>query len=249
MANQDWSVDFVDRPKAQVSKDRAYTLTCKVYENGTQSVPSAGTITILGPGGGALPGSAVTGAAVTVDGAGTMTYALSAANAASPGANYSAVWNPTIDSVVLEFFQLFDVVRYPLINVVQQADLVKHHADLTDVLFSGESNYQDYIEQAFQDVYQVLENHGKRPYLVMDNDSLRRPIEHKALALIFRARFKEENDRWWNYWQIHETEYNDWMQAANFVYDWTESGTADGTSNYDSLSGEEGHNVGPKYRI
>lgn len=242
--------DFVDRPKTQVTKDRAYVLTCKLYLDGTQDVVASATVTILGPGGSPLPGAAVSGAAASVDGSGTMTYTLTAANAAVLGANYSVQWVVTDSNAdVWERLQLFDVVRYPLYNVVIQADLVQHHPDLTSYLLSTESNAQAYIERAFHDVYQVLELKGFRPYLVLSPEDLRMPIEHLALAKFFAARRNETGDRWDILYQYHWGEYHNWSNATQFTYDRDESGTADGTSDTDSRVGEDGHNIGPSYRI
>lgn len=248
MAYQDIAVDFVDRPRAQVTKDRAYTLRLKAYSDGTQVVVTSGTISVKRPGGAALP-TAVSDAAITVDGSGNMSYELSAANAANLGANYQAEWTFTDGTTTWERIQLFDVVRFPLYNVVTQADLVLHHNDLTDVLFSGESTAQVYIEQAFQDVFQFIDAKGKRPWLVLSAEDLRRPIEHRALELFFFSRFKQEGDRWWLLMAHHRDAYATWMQMANFVYDGDDSGTADGTDNESGTSGEEGRNFQITWRV
>lgn len=249
MAQQNYRWDFIDRPRAQVTKDRAFTLTAEIWKDNAQLVPSAGTITILGPGGSSLPDSAVSGAAVSVDGNGTMTYSFTAANAANLDANYTAEWNATVSGVVYDAVQLFDVVRFPLYNSVNQADLVKYYPDLADTLFSGESDFQAYIEQAFEEVYAHLDNKGKRPYLVLSREDLRRPTEHLALQKIFQSRRKEIGDKWDIRFEFHRLEYHRWVSETRFVYDEDESGTADGTSSLTPGSGEEGHGGGWRWRI
>ena len=240
---QSISHTFVDRPKTQVTKDRAYTLTCKLYLDNSQDVVASGTITILGPGGGALPGSAVSGAAVTVDGSGTCTYTLSAANAATLGSNYTAQWVLTDSNAdVHEFLQLFDVVEYPLHNMVIQADLVKHHPDLTNHLFSGESDAQAYIEMAFEDVYATIEANGLRPWLVLGSHELRRPTEHLALAKLFLARVNSPGDKWDRLHDYHSNQFQRWFSANSkkWAYDIDQSGTVSGTVDYEKGAGEEG---------
>ena len=179
-----------------------------------------------------------------------MTYQVTAANLNELGANYIAVWHPVISGVTYDIVQLFDVVRYPLRNVVTQDDLVKHHKDLTDLLFSGETDYQTYIEQAFEDMFQWLDSKGTRPALVMSSEDLRRPIEHLALQKIFLSRAKEFEppDRWASLATFHRNEFERWAQAAPLVYDYDESGTADGTSNTGN-TGEEGKSTGFRWRV
>lgn len=246
---QSISVDFVDRPRTQVTKDRAYTLTAKLFLDGTQDVVASGTITILKPGGGAMD-TAVSGEAVSVDGNGTCTYSLVAGNTGELNANYSAQWILTdSNGDVHEVPQLFDVVRYPLRNMVVQADLVKHHQDLADALFSGQSNFQDDIELAFEDVYAGIERKGKRPYLILSSEDMRRPTEHLTLFKIFASRRKEEGDRWDVYAQYHWDRYHAWMEGAVFVYDEDETGTADGTSSTSTLEGEEARGLGIRWKV
>ena len=225
-----------ERPRTQVTKDRAYTLTAKAYLSGTQSVPSAATITIKRPGGSDMP-TAVSAASMTVDGSGTMTYALTSGNAANLGSGYTAAVAYTVSSVVYDGIFLFDVVRYPLRNVVLQADLVNHHPDLADILFSGESNYASVIAQAYEDIYSFVEGKGKRPYLILSGEDLRRPIEHTALARIFLARRKEDDDRWDYLHKYHLEMAKQWLATAKFEYDETNSGTIDGMSS-EGIGGE-----------
>ena len=244
MAYGDISVSFPDRPRAQVTYGRAYTLTCKVYSDGTQVVPTGGTIDVKRPGNAPLT-SPVSGASVSIDGNGTMTYSLAAGNADLLAVHYAAVWHPVISGVTYDFPQLFDVVRYPLRNMVTQDDLVKHHKDLTDLLFTGETDHQVYIEQAFEDVFQWLDSKGNRPALVLTGEDLRRPIEHLALHKKFIAIAKEHDppDRWRSLADYHRSEYERWIQSAAFVYDVDQSGSADGTSTEDT-TGEEGSRRG-----
>lgn len=223
------ALQVADRPRPQVLKDVAYTLTFGVYFGGTlqTSFSSTTTISIKRPGGAALA-TPVVDANVT-NTSGVLTYALTAGNAAELGANYTADVKYYVSGVEYHGRFLFDVVCSQLTNPVTTADLVKHHPDLADIYFSGDSSTAEvYIEQSFEDVYQYIDSKGRRPFLVMGSDDLRRPIEHLALAKFFLARIKQEDDRWSVYHKFHLSQFEQWISTAQFVYDEDQSGTADG---------------------
>lgn len=239
MAIQDLAFRSDSRPRDYVVKDRAYIFSCKAYSDGTQSVPTAATITIKRPGGAALP-TAVSLAAMTIDASGTMTYALAAGNTSELGANYTADVAYTVSTVFDANF-IFDVVRRPPRNVVIQGDLVFHHADLTDLLGAGESNTQTYIEQAAEDVWTFLESKNIRPYLVLSQEIFRRAIEHRALELFFTAKTKSPEDRWALLRDEHRSAYSQELIAIGprAIHDMDQSLTADGTV-FEGRAGEEG---------
>lgn len=238
------------RPRDYVTKGAAYTLAFQAYSSGTQQVPSSATITIRKPGGAALP-TPVSGASVTIAGGGDMTYALVSGNTDDLGSGYTADVSYVVSGVTYTGRFLFDVVRQPLLNVVLQADLVFHHSDLTDLLTGSESNAQTYIKQAFEDVCSFIDARGDRPYLVLNSEQLRRAIEHRALSLFFFAKRKSDEDRWGTYAASHENSYQAELASLGpkLVYDFDQSGTADGLS-AEGKSGEEGRkNYGLRIRI
>lgn len=250
MPVQDLTFISAARPKDWVTKDRAHTFTFRAYDAGTQAVPSSATITIRKPGGAALA-TPVSGAAVTVAGGGDMTYALIAGNTSELGANYVADVAYVVSGVSYDARVLFDVCRVPLRNVVIQADLAFHHADVADFLAAGESNTQSYIKQAFEDVCTYIESKGNRPYLVLHSEALRRAVEHRALALYFFSKRKNAEDRWGSYAADHLVSYEREIQAvgSRLVYDLDQSGTADGTT-VEGATGEEGsRHFGLRYRV
>lgn len=240
MATQDLSFASSARPKDWVTKGRAHTFSFKAYSGGAQVVPSSATITIRKPGGGDLT-TPVSAATVTIDGSGNMTYALASGNTSELGANYVADVVYVVSTVSYDARVLFDVVRVPLLNVVVQADLAYHHSDLTDYLTSAESNAQVYIKQAYEDVCEWLDGRGNRPYLTLNASALRRAIEHRALSLLFFSKRKSLEDRYATYATDHETAYQAELAALGpkLVYDFDQSGTADGTS-VEGKTGEEG---------
>lgn len=227
------SVDVVDRPRPQIRKGQGGTLSLKLYLDGTQNKPSLATINVKRPGGAACT-TPVANASVTIDGTtGTMTYALTAGNAdLLPGygdayAPWTAEWTVTdSNGTVRTFLTTFDVVLFPIYNVVTQADLVNHHKDLTDSLFTGESDAQLYIDMAQEDIYRRLENAGNRAWLIIDSETLRRPTEHLALAKYFASRITGEiNDRWKDLRDYHQKEADSWFDGTRFTYDFNQTGS------------------------
>ena len=247
MAQSDLVFVCTERPRAQVTKDRALTFTCKAYSDGTQATVTSATITIKKPGGGDLA-TPVSAAAMTMSG-NDMTYALAAGNADTLGVNYTATVAYVVSSTTYDGMFLFDVVRRPIPNVVIQADLVKHHSDLADILFSGESNFQDDIEGAYCDWYMAVWNKTKRPWLILHPEEMRNAVEHLALAKIFFQRVKQDGDRWDRFHKFHLEQYQNWF--ANFVpaYDEDSSGTIDGGSQ-EGHGGESERAIGqPGWRV
>ena len=240
MAVQDLAFRSDARPRDYVTKDRAYTLSCRAYSDGTQEVPSAATISIKRPGGEALP-TPVSAAAMTVDGSGTMTYALVAGNTSLLAANYTADVAYTVSGTVRDANFVFDVCRRPPRNVVIQADLVFHHVDLTDLLTGAESNTQAYIRQSYEDLLVFLDGKSIRPYLVLNAEVMRRSIEHRALELFFFSKKKNDEDRWAALERSHGQAYHTERDTLGerLIFDQDQSLTADGTAT-EGASGEEG---------
>ena len=241
------SAFYVDKPRTQVTKGLAYVFTLKVYSDNTQLVPTSCTISITKPGGGALA-TAVSGEAAAVDGSGTCTYTLTAANADELDANWKAEWKPVISSTTYHMVQLFDVVRYPLRNMVIQADLIVLHPDLTDLLLGAASDFQSFIERAFEDVYMFVDAKRKRPWLHLDSEELRRPVEHRALELIYNSVRKNDDDRYSALMNYHRDELHKWLSSTNFAYDADDSGDIDGTTTTGAQAGEEGRGSGVRWR-
>lgn len=227
MAQQDTSFISVSRPKDWVTKDRAYTFTFRAYSAGTQEVPTSATITIKKPGGADLT-TAVTDAVVTVAGGGDMTYELSAANADELGEDYTAEVSYTVSDVVYDGLVTFDVVRLAIHNVVVHADLLLHHVDLDSFFTGGETTTQSYIRTAYEDVCTFLDGRGHRPYLVLNSQILRRPIEHRALELFFADKVRAEKDQFELFRDQHAIRYATELQAlgSRLVYDFDETGTS-----------------------
>ncbi len=228
MAQQDLTFVSTARPKDWVTKDRAHTFTFRAYSAGTQQVPSAATISIVKPGGVALA-TPVSGATVTIAGGGDMTYALTAGNADELGEDWTAKVTYTVSTVVYDGAVTFDVVMQAVHNVVIHADLALHHVDIASAFTGSETSTANYIRTAYEDVCSFLDGRGNRPYLVLNSQALRRPIEHRALQLFFGDKVRAAGDQWALLRDEHGVQYQTEIQAlgSRLVYDLDESGDAD----------------------
>lgn len=115
--------------KQEPLKDAAYTLRLTPYVNNRPAIASAATIVVWKPGGEEL----IASTNATINGTtGELTYALTAGNNAELGENYVANWSYTIDGVVYEQTQLFDVVLNRLAITVVDKDLLDQQADIME---------------------------------------------------------------------------------------------------------------------
>ena len=207
----------------QVIKDEAFPIEAKVYDGGTQQVPSAATITVKNPAGKIL----VEDQAVAVASGGTMTYTLPAANTNTLRENAIIEITYTISSVDHKMVRFFDVVLNKLSPCVVDADLKEYYPELTDEIWSGESNYDDQIQEAFRILKRELKNKGNRPHMLIDGSQLRIPLIHKTFEIIFRGFFKEAGDKWHELYKEHEKKFEDEFEELVIKYDSDEDGNID----------------------
>ncbi len=207
----------------QVVKDETFPIEAKVYDGGTQQVPSSATITVKNPNGAAQ----IEDQTVAVAVGGTMTYTLPAANTATLWENAIIEITYTISSVDRKMVRFFDVVRNKISPCIVDADLKEYYPELADEIWSAESNYDDQIQEAFKILKRDLKNKGNRPHMLIDGSQLRIPLIHKTFEIIFRGFFKEAGDKWHELYKEHEQKYIDEFAALVIKYDSDEDGIID----------------------
>lgn len=221
--------DVIDRPRPQLQYGVGGTLQLAAFLDSTQIVPSPATITVLRFGGSPCS-TPVTTAACSVDGNGTMSYVLSAGNAnilppyGEGYAPWTANWFFTSGGVAYQKITTFDVVQWPIYNVVRTSDLANHYPDITSTLFTAESSTQSYISEAFIEVRQRLDNNGNRPWLVIDSEQVRKPVEYLALSKFFEARAKDNTGKDFLRFQRNQKRFDDWFTTTKFVYNYEQTG-------------------------
>ena len=207
----------------QVVKDETFPIEAKVYDGGTQQVPSAATITVKNPSG----ANQVEDQDVSISEAGTMTYTLPAANTATLWENAIIEITYTISSVDRKMVRFFDVVRNKISPCIVDADLKEYYPELADEIWSGETNYDDQIQEAFKILKRDLKNKGRRPHMLIDGSQLRIPLIHKTFEIIFRGFFKEAGDKWHELYKEHEQKFKDEFADLVIKYDSDEDGNID----------------------
>ncbi|MCK5127906.1 MAG: hypothetical protein KAR42_16735 [candidate division Zixibacteria bacterium] len=207
----------------QVVKSETFPIEAKVYDGGTQQVPSAATITVKNPNGAAQ----VEDQTVAVAVGGTMTYTLPAANTGTLWENAIIEITYTISSVDYKMVRFFDVVLNKISPCIVDEDLKDYYPELTDEIWSAESNYDQQIQEAFNILKRELKNKGNRPHMLIDGSQLRIPLIHKTFEIIFRGFFKEAGDKWHELYKEHEQKFTDEFDALVIKYDSDEDGIID----------------------
>jgi hypothetical protein len=123
--------------------------------------------------------------------------------------------------------RFFDVVLNKISPCIVDADLKEYYPELTDEIWSTESNYDDQIQEAFKVLKRDLKNKGNRPHMLIDGSQLRIPLIHKTFEIIFRGFFKEEGDKWHLLYKEHEGKYTNEFDSLIIKYDADEDGVID----------------------
>lgn len=207
----------------QVVKSEAFPIEAKVYDGGTQQVPSSATITVKNPDGTAQ----VEDQTVTISAGGIMTYTLPAANTGTLWEDAIIELTYTISSIDYKMVRFFDVVLNKISPCIIDDDLKDYYPELTDEIWSAESNYDQQIQEAFKQIKRELKNKGRRPHMLIDGSQLRTPLIHKSFEIIFRDFFKEIGDKWHVLMELHTQKFEDEFAALVIKYDSDEDGIVD----------------------
>lgn len=207
----------------QVVKSEDFPIEAKVYSAGTQLVPSAAIITVKNPNG----ADQIEDQSMAVSEAGTMTYILLATNTGILWENAIIEITYTISSVDHKMVRFFDVVLNKISPCIVDEDLKDYYPELADEIWSGETNYDEQIQEAFIQIKRELKNKGRRPHMLIDGSQLRTPLIHKTFEIIFRGFFKEAGDKWHELYKEHEQKCKDEFADLIVKYDSDEDGIID----------------------
>lgn len=165
----------------------------------------------------------------------TLTVSVSADTFSVVQENCRIEWTFTISSVERKINTFFDVVKWKIYNNVIDSDLKKYFPDLTDSLWTGETNFSDQINKAFEYVKIDIKNKGRRPYLIVNNDAVKQLIELRALSLVFLGFSREIDDNWIVKSKDFMSVYSDRFDSTVFKYDDDQSGTIDSETSFNSI--------------
>jgi hypothetical protein len=213
----------------EIERDRPTDLRIKVYEDGSLSAPSEGTVSVYN----ASNTAVVDGAAVTVSGS-IATYEVLAATVTDEayGAGWRVEWSLTMaDTFVHVFREDASLVRVKIHPTVTDADLLRLHPDLNSYLPTGTNSWQSQILEAWRSITDRLEGMGRRPYLIMSPASLR-PV-HMAATLEIICRLCAGSGSADNRWHVQADRYRFEREEAwgrlVFNYDEQDDGQGDHT--------------------
>lgn len=213
--------------EAQALKDLAYDIEIEIYRGGSddQVIPTSVTLTIKSPGGKTI----IDEISPSVSAGGTITYEVAAASIDSLWENAQIILSYTDDnSNAQKETLLFDVVRSILKNTVVDSNLTDYEPDLGSHRWSGQTSYYEQINAAFNELWDDIQNKGKRPALLIDGYQIKQLTIYKALAIICFAFAKDvETDVWWFKYQKWEDKYNTEFEKRVVAYDEDKSGRID----------------------
>lgn len=207
----------------QALQDAAYPIEVKVYDNGSQAVPTAATVAVYDGGGGAL----LAATAMTVATDGTLTYSLASTLTSELTENGVLEVVYTYETVARTVRFFFDIVIQKLELAVTDDDLKGYFPTIGDEMWADEATYAGQIGEAFQTVKRLIKDRGKRPAMLIDGSQVRELVIIKAFEMVFFAFAKSAEDVWWARFLQYQALFKDRFAGLVIKYDEDESGTVD----------------------
>jgi hypothetical protein len=217
------------RSSETIERGRLQTLTCPTQRAGATATPSSGTITIYRP-----DQTVLVTSAVSVSGPGVAFYTLAAVTTTAEqlGEGWLVEWSLVMpDTVTHTFRNDAALCRRTLYPVVADADLTQRHSDLPNLLASGVTSYQSYLDEAFATIGNRLIAQGRRPYLIIQPSALREAHVAMALHLIFLdyATSAGDSSRWQVLADHYSRAYTEAWNQLKFTYDEADANKVDAT--------------------
>lgn len=195
--------------------------------DGAPVVPSAGSLTVYGPGGAVV----VARAAATVGGtSGRMSLTQAWTAGAYPlDEDYHALWEFTVGSATYMERQYFDVVLAKLSCPVETNDLLEVYPNIDKMLVAvGVSDASRPVKRAWAWVLSKIRGTGLRPSLVLDRSRLHEPTLERALYYACDSLMRQPDDLWERRALRHEKDADAALASiGELKYDEDEDGVAD----------------------
>jgi len=208
-----------------------FPVEVKIYENGTQIIPTSATITIKSPSGETI----INEAEMTINQAGTLSYTISANLLLTLWENALIEVNYVANDKSFKSIFYFDVVICPLKPTVTDTDLKTYFPQLGEEIWAGETNYDKQIQEAFRIIKRDIKNKGRRPSMLLDGTQIRELLILKAFELIFFDFAKSEGDIWWKRYEEVKEKYKTTFENLLIKYDQDEDSLIDSSEKAASL--------------
>jgi hypothetical protein len=206
------------------------TIECPTYRLGVVATPTSGTVSVY-----KADQTAVVSAAVVTIAPGSWAKYTILAGVTSPlqlEEGWLIEWTLIMpDGLPHTFRQDAALVRRELAPVVTDADLIRRHSDLPQLLASGSTTYQDYLDEAWATIMLRVIANGRRPYLVISPSAFRDVHLHYTLHLIFLDFQTSAGDggRWQALADYYRAAYTESYGQLSFVYDESDTNKVDAT--------------------
>ena len=206
------------------------TIACPTYRLGVVATPASGTVTVYK----ADQTAVVSTAVVSIAPSSWATYTILAGVTSSLQLEEGWLIEWTLvmpDGLTHIFRQDAALVRRELAPVVTDADLIRRHSDLPQLLAGGATSYQDYLDEAWATIMLRVIGNGRRPYLVMSPSAFRDVHLLLTLHLIFLDFQTSAGDggRWQALADYYRQAYTEAYGQLSFVYDESDTNKVDAT--------------------
>lgn len=211
-----------------IQKGRAVTARLEALLDGAAVALDSATYTLTSP-----SGTNVLDAVVATTGSGTVTYAIGATvlDDYDPGHRWTEKWVLTFTAgPVRPVRREAALIAYELPCPLAQADILKSpYPDLVDHLSGYSSTPQDYIDEAWGEILEMLFEHEDFPFLIVSASALRRPLKNKCLADMCRFMWRTQADanKWEGLAKHHEAEFLRAWDAKTYLVDRDSDGEPD----------------------
>lgn len=104
-------------------------------------------------------------------------------------------------------------VYHKLVPMVDDATLMRRVPTLAEDIWSGETNFQDQIDEAFDDILDELWRAGYDGSVLVDAGQLNSALTWKSLSVIFWGFIRGDGDVWDRRYQDAEKKYSEIMAS------------------------------------
>lgn len=197
-----------------IERGRTASLRCPLYRDGGVVAASSGTLRLYRP-----DGTVAAEVAVTAEtwGASATSPALSSE---ALGDGWRAEWRLVVGGTPYTFDRSAALCRRRLFPVVSEADLYRRHSDLPNLKPSGKDTYQDYLDDAWEELLHALRQKGTLPHLILSPEDLRYAHFYLTLQLIFSdfAVSQPANGVWQQTSDTYRRSYRDAIGGLSLRY-------------------------------
>lgn len=148
----------------------------------------------------------------------------------SPASGWRVEWDITTASSVIRAHTTAVLCRRLLYPVVTDVDLYRMQPQLDPAALmpiTRNVNFQQYIDESWQQIEDRLLQSGRRPWLVMDPGAFRTVHLHLALALVFESLMTSEGSVNSEKARMYRGQFEAAWSKLNFAYDLDDDGQED----------------------